>query len=82
MVDDPQSSIESFSSQFKLSRKEAQAAQEAWDLEPGYNLSYVMNAFTRGAQDSTLTAEESFRLERVAGMVLDMSKEGSIAGTA
>jgi hypothetical protein len=34
----------------------------------------VINAYTRAAQDQTLTAEESYRLERIGGMILSMVK--------
>ncbi len=80
-VEDPPASIQLLGSQFKLTKNEIQMAQEAWKVERGYNLFYVMNAFTRGAQESSLSSEESYKLERVAGMVLDMDKKRSYAET-
>jgi hypothetical protein len=71
-VDDPLSSIGSFARQFNLTKKETEAAQSAWEIEQGFTLFHVINAFTRGAQDNSISAEESYRLERVAGMILAM----------
>lgn len=72
-VDDPHSSIGLLGAQFKLTKREIQVVKEAWEVERGYNLFYVMNAFTRGAKDNDLNAEDSHRLEGVAGMVLAMA---------
>lgn len=74
-VDDPLANIASFSRQFNLTKKETQAAQSAWELEQGFTLFHVINAFSRAAQKRSLNAEESYTLERVAGMVLAMAKE-------
>ncbi|MBW2063384.1 MAG: DUF932 domain-containing protein [Deltaproteobacteria bacterium] len=71
-VDDPLSSIGSFARQFNLTKKETEAVQSAWEIEQGFTLFHVINAFTRGAQDGSISAEESYRLERVAGMILAM----------
>jgi hypothetical protein len=74
-VDDPLASIASFSRQFNLTRKETKAAQTARELEQGFTLFHVINAFTWGAQKSSLSVEESYRLERVVGTILAMAKE-------
>ncbi len=34
----------------------------------------VINAYTRAAQDKTLSSEEAYRLERIGGMILSMVK--------
>ena len=33
-----------------------------------------INAYTRAAQEGDLTAEESYKLERIGGMILSMVK--------
>jgi hypothetical protein len=73
-VTDPIKSIDAFGRQFKLAKRETEAAQSAWNLEQGYTLFHVINAFTRGAQDASLNAEEGYSLERAAGMILAMVK--------
>lgn len=35
----------------------------------------MINAFTRAGRESSLGPEESYRLERAAGLILDMAKE-------
>ena len=64
--DDPLATIGSFNRQFQITKKEAAAIEQAWEIEPGYTLFHVINAYTRVAQDNSLTAEEAYKLERVA----------------
>jgi hypothetical protein len=73
-VDNPLSTIGSFNRQFTLTKKEAEAVTHAWEIEQTYTMFGVINAYTRAIQDQTLTVEESYRLERIGGMILSMVK--------
>jgi len=73
-VDNPLATIGSFNRQFNITRKEAQAITHAWECEQGFTMFHVINAYTRAAQDSSLTAEESYKLERIGGLILSMVK--------
>jgi hypothetical protein len=69
-VDNPLDTISSFNRQFQLTQKQATAVEHGWQFEQGSMMFHVMNAYTRAAQDSSLSAEESYRLERVGGQIL------------
>lgn len=73
-VDNPLQTIGSFNRQFNITKKEAEAVQKGWEYEPGYTMFQVINAYTRAAQDPSLNAEESYKLERVGGMILSLVK--------
>jgi hypothetical protein len=45
-----------------------------WYREEGDSMFNVVNAYTRGAQYEQLTAEASFKLQKVGGMILGMVK--------
>jgi len=74
-VDNPLSTIGSFNRQFNITRKEAEAIEHAWEIEQGFTMFQVINAYTRAAQDPTLNAEESYKLERAGGMILSLVKQ-------
>ena len=71
---EPLATISSFNRQFQLTKKEGQAVDEAWAVEPGHTMFHVINAYTRGAQNGELSVEESNRLERVGGQILALIK--------
>ena len=71
-VDDPESTLASFNRQFGLNAQEKDAVSWAWPMEMGNNMFAVVNTYTRSAQWDQLTAESSFRLERVGGNILGM----------
>ena len=71
-VDNPESTIESFNRQFQLGKVEKEAVTWAWPLEAGETMFNVVNAYTRAAQYEGLTAEASYRLQRVGGNILGM----------
>ena len=73
-VDDPIGTIASFNRQFNITRKEAQAIEQAWQTEQGFTMFHVINAYTRAAQNSSLSTEEMYRLERAGGLILSMVK--------
>jgi hypothetical protein len=69
-VDDPMKTIESFNRQFGLNEEERKAVEWAWPLEAGDTMFAMVNAYTRAAQFSGLSAESSYKLQRVVGNVL------------
>jgi hypothetical protein len=71
-VDNPESTLASFNRQFGLNVKEKEAVDWAWPQEMGGNMFNVVNTYTRAAQWDELSAESSFRLERVGGNILGM----------
>jgi hypothetical protein len=73
-VDNPLSTIASFNRRFLLTKREAEVVQQAWEEEPGATMFNVINAYTRAAQDKTLTSEEAYRLERIGGLILSLVK--------
>jgi len=73
-LDNPLSTIGSFNRQFTLTKKEAEAVTQAWEIEQGFTMFQVIGAYTRAAHNADLTAEESYRLERIGGMILSMVK--------
>jgi hypothetical protein len=74
-LDNPLATIGSFNRQFNITKKEAEAVQQAWEIEPGMTMFHVLGAYTRAAHDSTLSAEESYKLERIGGVILSLVKE-------
>ncbi|MBN2059917.1 MAG: DUF932 domain-containing protein [Deltaproteobacteria bacterium] len=74
-LDNPLATIGTFNSQFQITKKEAEAIQTAWILEEGYTMFNVINAYTRAAKDESLSAEESYKLERIGGLILSMVKQ-------
>ncbi|MFC1839818.1 DUF932 domain-containing protein [Thermodesulfobacteriota bacterium] len=74
-LDNPLATIGTFNSQFQITKKEADTIQSAWEIEQGYTMFHVINAYTRAAQDSDLNTEESYKLERVGGLILSMVKQ-------
>ncbi|MBN2034046.1 MAG: hypothetical protein JW836_12280 [Deltaproteobacteria bacterium] len=49
--------------------------EHAWEIEPGMTMFHVLSAYTRAAHDPVLSAEESYKLERIGGVILSMVKE-------
>jgi hypothetical protein len=73
-VDNPESTISRFNSQFLLNKTEKEAVDWALPLEYGYTMFHVVNVYTKAAQYKELPAENSFRLEKVGGMILGLVK--------
>jgi len=71
-VDNPESTIESFNREFQLGKVEKEAVEWAWPLEAGDTMFNVVNTYTRAAQYEGLTAEASYRLQRIGGNILGM----------
>ena len=73
-VDDALATIGSFNKQFLVTKTEAQAVEQAWQVEPGRTMFHVINAYTRAAQDPGLETEEAHKLEKVGGLILSLVK--------
>jgi hypothetical protein len=71
-VDDPLSTMNSFNRQFGVSNDEKEALAWAWPYEIGNTMFHVVNAYTRAAQMEGLSAESSYRLQKVGGNILGM----------
>jgi len=70
LLDHPLATIGSFNRQFQITKKEAQTIEQAWQFEQGLTMFHVINAYTRAAQDPSLSPEEAYKLERAAGQIL------------
>jgi hypothetical protein len=73
-LDNPLVTIGSFNRQFTLTKKEAEAVTQAWEMEQGFTMFHVINAYTRAAHEADLTAEEAYKLERIGGVILSLVK--------
>ena len=71
-VDDPLSTMNSFNRQFGVNNDEKEALAWAWPYEIGDTMFHVVNAYTRAAQMDGLSAESSYRLQKVGGNILGM----------
>jgi hypothetical protein len=71
-VENPLMTIENFSRQFQLNKEEKEAVAWGWNREGGETMFHVVNAYTRGAQFEELSAESSYRLQKVGGEILEM----------
>jgi hypothetical protein len=73
-VKNPLMTIESFNRQFQLGKKEREAVKWGLGQEMGNTMFHVVNAYTRAAQFERLSAEASYRLQKVGGAILGMVK--------
>ncbi|MDX9786861.1 MAG: DUF932 domain-containing protein [Desulfobacterales bacterium] len=73
-VSNPESTIESFARQFQITGPETDIVKRAYYQEEGATMFHVINAFTRAAQDPSLSATDSYRLEKTGGHILAMVK--------
>ncbi len=73
-VDNPENSIEAFARQFQIPQEQTEIIKHAYYQEPGATMFHVINAFTRAAQHSVLSATDSYQLEKTAGTILGMVK--------
>jgi hypothetical protein len=71
-VDDPIASMDTFNRQFQLGEDERNAVEWAWGFEAGETMFHVVNTYTKAAQAPKLSAENSYRLQRVGGSILNM----------
>lgn len=71
-VDNILVTLESFNRQFQLSKDQRDAVEWGWDKEGGDTMFSIVNAYTRASQFDGLSAESSYRLQKVGGMILEM----------
>jgi hypothetical protein len=77
-VEHPQLTIDSFNRQFQLGKEEQEAV--AWALpyelpvQDKVTMFNVVNTYTKAAQYKPLTAESSYKLQKVGGTILGMMK--------
>jgi len=72
-VDDPQVTLENLNRQYMLNPSERDAVVEwAWPQESGDSMFHIVNAYTKAAQAVDLSAESSYRLQKVGGDILAM----------
>ena len=73
-VSDPLKTIESFNRQFQLGKPEKEAVSWAWPQEQGDTMFNIINTYTKRSQFNSLSAHESYRLQKVGGDILAMVK--------
>jgi len=73
-VANPESSIDTFARQFQIPQEQIQIVKQAYYREPGGTMYSIINALTLSAQDPSLSASDSYRLERAGGAILGMVK--------
>lgn len=73
-VSNPENTINTFARQFQIPQEEVQIVKRAYYQEQGATMFHIINAFTRAAQDRSLSASSAYRLEKAGGAVLGMVK--------
>ena len=77
-VENPQMTIDSFNRQFQLGKEEQEAVEWAlpYELKPENKVTMfnVINIYTKAAQYQPLSAESSYKLQKVGGTILGMVK--------
>ena len=73
-VENPENSIEAFARQFQITKSEAEIVKKAFYMERGATMFHIIQAFTRAAQDKSLSASNAYRLEKAGGAILGMVK--------
>ena len=73
-VPNPEQSIETFARQLQITQEETAIIKQTFYLEQGCTMFHIINAFTRAAQDRSLSAADAYRLERAGGHLLGMVK--------
>jgi hypothetical protein len=71
-VDNPLSTIQAFNRQFQLAKMEQEAVEWGYEFERGDTMFSIIQGYTRGAQFPDLSAESSYRLQKVGGNILAM----------
>jgi len=73
-VENPLMTIESFNRQFQIGEQGRDAVEWGWNQEAGDTMFNEVNAYTRAVQIDALSAEASYRLQKVGGAILGMVK--------
>lgn len=70
-VKDPDSTLLSFSSRFKLDAGEVEAIKWGFSFEPGHTMFNIVQAFTKGEQAQWLNMPQRVRLQEFGGKILN-----------
>lgn len=73
-VDDPASSINSFSKRFGLSQNENEIVQQSFEQESGNTMFHIINAFTAAAKSEGLSTADVYKFEKTGGQILSLVK--------
>ena len=73
-VDNPVSSIESFSRRFGISQNESEIVKQSFEQEPGNTMFHIINAFTAAAKTDGLSTTDIYKFEKTGGQVLSLVK--------
>jgi hypothetical protein len=73
-VDDPQATIQSFNKQFQINAVEREAVDWAWPFEEGSTMFSIINTYTKAAQFESLSAAQSYKLQKTGGQILALVK--------
>ena len=71
-VDDPEATLDSFNRQFKLNEVERNAVQWAHLFESGETMFNIINTYTKAAQFESLSAAQSYKLQKTGGQILSL----------
>ena len=71
-VNDPSATIQSFNKQFQINAVEREAVDWAWPKEEGDSLFHIINTYTKAAQFESLSAAESYKLQKTGGQILSL----------
>ena len=66
-VDNPLTALEPFNRQYHIGEQDREAADWGWEQEMKKTMFHVVNAYTRVAEFEGLSAEASYRLDKVGG---------------
>lgn len=73
-VEHPEATINSFNSQFQLTKEEKEAVEWALPKEYGGTMFHVINVYTKASQYPGLPADSGYKLQKVGGTILEMVK--------
>ena len=73
-VDHPEATINSFNSQFQLTKEEKEAVDWALPKEYGQTMFHVINVYTKASQYPGLPADSGYKLQKMGGTILEMVK--------
>ncbi|MCA8937465.1 MAG: hypothetical protein KDB68_14815 [Planctomycetes bacterium] len=75
-VVEPLKVIERIASRYELTKPEHEAANRAFEVEPGDTLYAVINSLTRAGNDDALALDSRHRLQELGGRITSLASEG------
>jgi len=76
-VQDPVDTLNRFNRQFQLSEEEQEAVNWALPFEAGQTLFHIIQTYTRASQHPALSADAAYKIQRVAGEILELVSHGN-----